>query len=75
VFHDRVRQRTKRRMFLNTKELIAVLHQLLRGWGEYFKRSHVGTLFHRLDGWIEGVLPRARVCQLRQIPSLAFRND
>ena len=51
-FMDQVRQQTKRRMPLKTKELIAGLNPLLRGWGEYYKRAHVRTLFHRLDGWI-----------------------
>ncbi len=51
-FMDRVRQRTKRRIPLKTKELIAELNPLLRGWGEYYKRAHVRKLFHRLDGWI-----------------------
>src|SRR5262249_30851917 len=51
-FMDRVRQRTKRRTPLKTKELIAELNPLLRGWGEYYKRAHVRLLFHRLDGWI-----------------------
>ena len=51
-FMDRVRQRTKRKIPLKTKELIAELNPLLRGWGEYYKRAHVRTLFHRLDGWI-----------------------
>jgi hypothetical protein len=37
---------------LKTKELIAELNPLLRGWGEYYKRAHVRSLFHRLDGWI-----------------------
>src|SRR5262245_32891883 len=49
---DRVRQRTKRKIPLKTKELIAELNPLLRGWGEYYKRAHVRLLFHRLDGWI-----------------------
>jgi hypothetical protein len=51
-FMDRVRQRTQRRIPLKTKELIAELNPLLRGWGEYYKRAHVRKLFHRLDGWI-----------------------
>src|SRR6516225_1673993 len=51
-FMDRVRQRTKRKIPLTTKELIAELNPLLRGWGEYYKRAHVRLLFHRLDGWI-----------------------
>jgi hypothetical protein len=51
-FMDRVRQRTKRKTPLKTKELIAELNPLLRGWGEYYKRAHVRLLFHRLDGWI-----------------------
>jgi group II intron reverse transcriptase/maturase len=51
-FMDQVRQRTKRSMPLQTKELIEELNPLLRGWGEYYKRAHVRRLFHRLDGWI-----------------------
>jgi len=48
-FMDRVRQRTKRKNPLRTKELIAELNPLLRGWGEYYKRAHVRLLFNRLD--------------------------
>jgi RNA-directed DNA polymerase len=51
-FRDQVRQRTKRKAPLKTKELIEELNPLLRGWGEYYKRAHVRRLFHRLDGWI-----------------------
>jgi Group II intron, maturase-specific domain len=49
---DQVRQRTKRGLPLRTKELIAELNPLLRGWGEYYKRAQVRKLFQRLDGWI-----------------------
>jgi hypothetical protein len=28
------------------------LNPLLRGWGEYYNRAHVRTVFHRLYGWI-----------------------
>ena len=51
-FMDEVRQRTQRTIPLETKELIAALNPLLRGWGEYYKRAHVRRLFHRLDAWI-----------------------
>ena len=51
-FKDQVRQRTKRRVPLHTRELISELNPILRGWGEYYKRAHVRKLFHQLDGWI-----------------------
>ena len=51
-FMDQVRQLTKRSVPLTTKELIDEMNPVLRGWGHYYKRAHVRTLFHRLDGWI-----------------------
>ena len=51
-FKDQVRQRTKRRVPLDTRELIAELNPVLRGWGGYYKRAHVRKLFHQLDGWV-----------------------
>ena len=51
-FMDEVRRRTGRRLSLDTKELIAELNPVLRGWGEYYKRAHVRLLFYRLDRWI-----------------------
>ena len=51
-FMDQVRQLTKRSAPLTTEELIEELNPVLRGWGHYYKRAHVRTLFHRLDGWI-----------------------
>jgi len=51
-FMDQVRKRTRRGVPLTTQELIENLNPLIRGWGEYYKRAHVRTLFHRLDGWI-----------------------
>ena len=49
---DQVRQLTKRRVPLRTKELIAELNPVLRGWGHHYKRAHVRKLFNRLDRWI-----------------------
>jgi hypothetical protein len=37
---------------LKTEDLIKELNPTLRGWGDYYKRAHVRTLFHKLDGWI-----------------------
>jgi RNA-directed DNA polymerase len=51
-FMDQVRERTKRRVPLKTPELIASLNPIIRGWGNYYKRAHVRTLFNRLNGWI-----------------------
>ena len=51
-FMDQVRALTMRRVPLKTKELIEELNPVLRGWGHHYKRAHVRTLFHRLDGWI-----------------------
>jgi len=51
-FMDQLRQRTQRRVPLNTEELIDWINPVLRGWGNYFKRAHVRKLFNRLDRWI-----------------------
>jgi hypothetical protein len=51
-FMDQVRERTRRRVPLNTLELIANLNPVIRGWGNYYKRAHVRKLFSRLNGWI-----------------------
>ncbi|MCU0561071.1 MAG: group II intron reverse transcriptase/maturase [Desulfobacterales bacterium] len=51
-FMDQLRQRTQRRVPLNTKELIDWINPVLRGWGNYYKRAHVRKLFNRLDRWI-----------------------
>jgi group II intron reverse transcriptase/maturase len=51
-FRDRVRALTRRCVPLKTEQLIEELNPILRGWGEYYKRAHVRTLFHKLDGWV-----------------------
>jgi hypothetical protein len=56
---DQVCQLIERSVLLTTKELIAELQPILRGWGHYYKQAHVRTLFHRLDGWTVH-LPRGR---------------
>ena len=51
-FRDHVRALTRRRAPVTTAELVDDLNPLIRGWGQYYKKAHVRTLFHRLDGWI-----------------------
>ena len=79
-FMDQVRQRTKRRIPLTTKELIAELNPLVRGWGEYYKRAHVRRLFHRLDAWIVRRLwsqryKRWRTCGWKQLPETTLYGE
>jgi RNA-directed DNA polymerase len=52
-FKDQIRQLTCRRAPVSTAELIQQINPVVRGWGEHFKRAHVRSLFHQLDGWIE----------------------
>ncbi|AXF05833.1 MULTISPECIES: group II intron reverse transcriptase/maturase [Paraburkholderia] len=49
---DQVRRLTKRCVPLRTRELIGRLNPILRGWGHYYKRSHVRRIFNRLNRWI-----------------------
>src|SRR6266700_1660338 len=51
-YRDRVRMLTRRSAQRKTSALIEELNPTLRGWAEYYKRAHVRTLFHKLDGWI-----------------------
>ena len=72
-FKDRVRQLTKRGVPLKTKDLIEQLNPVLRGWGHYYKRTHVRTLFNKLDRWIERRIwshryKRWRNCGWQQLP-------
>jgi RNA-directed DNA polymerase len=51
-FRAQVRLRTRRRVPLQTTELIKGINPILRGWGLHFCRAHVRLLFNRLDRWI-----------------------
>ena len=73
-------ERTKRKAPLTTKELIAELNPLLRGWGEYYKRAHVRRLFHRLDAWIVHRIwsqrhKRWRTCGWKQLPETTLYGE
>jgi len=49
---DSNRQRTKRKIPLTLKELIDNINPVIRGWGNYYHKSHVRRLFNKLDRWI-----------------------
>jgi RNA-directed DNA polymerase len=51
-FKDQIRRLSRRKAPITTRELIQQINPVLRGWGAYYKRAHIRTLFHRLDGWI-----------------------
>ena len=51
-FKDQIRALTQRKVPLRMGELIATINPIIRGWGNYYCRSHVRKRFHQLDGWI-----------------------
>jgi len=51
-FMDEVRKFTKRKVPMDTQELIEQLNPTVRGWGLHFCKAHVRKLFNRLDRWI-----------------------
>ena len=51
-FKEQIRQRTRRKAPVSTRELIAEINPVIRGWGNYYCRAHVRTLFNRLNRWI-----------------------
>ena len=51
-FKDQIRSLTKRRIPLRLGALVATINPIIRGWGNYYCRSHVRKRFHQLDGWI-----------------------
>jgi RNA-directed DNA polymerase len=51
-FKDQIRNLTRRRAPVTLPEMIAEINPIIRGWGQYYKKAHVRTLFNRLDRWI-----------------------
>ena len=51
-FVEQIRKRTKRKAPVGTKELIEGINPVIRGWGNYYCKTHVRKLFNRLDRWI-----------------------
>jgi group II intron reverse transcriptase/maturase len=72
-FRDQIRQRTRRKAPVNTRELIEQINPVIRGWGLYYHNAHVRSLFNRLDRWIVRRLwshrhKRWRCCGWRTLP-------
>lgn len=51
-FKEQIRKRTRRKAPVTTQELIEQINPVIRGWGNYYRRSHVRRLFNQLDRWI-----------------------
>jgi RNA-directed DNA polymerase len=51
-FMDQIRKRTRRKAPVDTRELIAQINPVIRGWGLYFCKANIRKLFARLDRWI-----------------------
>lgn len=72
-FKDQIRQRTQRKVPLNTQALIEEINPVIRGWGNYYCRAHVRKLFNQLDRWIKRRIwshryKRWRNCGWRRLP-------
>ena len=62
-FKDKVKAKTRKNQTVDLEFLIKeVLNPLIRGWGNYFGKGNVKTLFKVLDSWIRR---RLRMIQLR----------
>jgi group II intron reverse transcriptase/maturase len=51
-FCERIRTGTRRCQGVNLAEMIRRLSPVIRGWGNYFHKAHVRTLFFKMDRWI-----------------------
>jgi RNA-directed DNA polymerase len=51
-FKDKVRKITKRKRGRSSKQVIAELNALIRGWVNYFSLTSMKGLMRELDGWI-----------------------
>lgn len=52
-FRDQIKQQTKRKLPLSTQEIVSEINPIIRGWGNYYSKSHVRELFNQLDRWIK----------------------
>jgi hypothetical protein len=79
-FREQVRNRTRRCAPVRLSAMIEVLNPVIRGWGNYYRKANVRTLFHRLDGWIERrllsfIAQRWRNTAWRRYPTSRLVNE
>jgi hypothetical protein len=72
-FRNQIRKQTKRKIPLNTKELIEEINPIIRGWGNYYCKANIRGLFNRLDRWIKRRIwsqncKRWRNCGWKKLP-------
>jgi group II intron reverse transcriptase/maturase len=51
-FKEQIRKLSRRKAPISVYELIEDLNPVIRGWGNYYSRSHIRKLFNKLDRWI-----------------------
>jgi len=51
-FRDQVRNHTQRKSPRSMQEIVETINPIIRGWGNYYCKSHVRKLFAMLDRWI-----------------------
>jgi len=79
-FREQIRNLTRRRAPVRLSAMIEVLNPVIRGWGNYYRKANVRTLFHRLDGWIERrllsfIAQRWRNTAWRRYPTSRLVNE
>jgi group II intron reverse transcriptase/maturase len=52
-FKEKVRLLTRRQQPVKLSDMIGRLNRTLRGWGNYFRKAHVKSLFWKLDLWVQ----------------------
>lgn len=71
---DQIRKLTSRKAPVTTQTLIEQINPVIRGWGNYYCRANVRTLFHHLDRWVIQRIwshryKRWRTCGWKQLPA------
>lgn len=79
-FREQIRNLTRRCAPVRLSAMIEALNPVIRGWGNYYRKANVRTLFHRLDGWIERrllsfIAQRWRNTAWRRYPTSRLVNE